>query len=203
MPASSRPRPPWNHNIHYHGLLEAAVPPGARRVVDVGSGEGLLAARLSARVPLVVGLDIDGPALQRAVAGADGARLVRGDVLAAPLAPGRVDAVVSVAALHHVDEATGLRRMAELLRPGGVLAVVGLAREDLPRDLGWELAALVAGRLLRSRRGWAEVQAPTVWPPPHTHRQVRRLAEEALPGVRYRRHLLWRYSLVWTKPAAG
>lgn len=22
-----------------------------------------------------------------------------------------------------------------------------------------------------------------------------------LPGARYRRHLLWRYSLIWTKPA--
>jgi hypothetical protein len=30
--------------------------------------------------------------------------------------------------------------------------------------------------------------------------EVRAAAREVLPGVRYRRHLLWRYSLVWTKP---
>lgn len=198
---TSRRRPPWNHNIHYFGRLDAAVPPGARRVVDVGCGEGLLAARLSSRVPLVVALDVDGPALRLAAGAAGGARLVRADVLAAPLAPGTLDAVVSVATLHHIDEAAGLRRMAELLRPGGVLAVVGLARAELPRDLGWELAGMVAGRVLRALRGETPVQAPTVWPPPRTYRQVRRLAEEVLPGVRYRRHLLWRYSLVWTKPA--
>ena len=29
---------------------------------------------------------------------------------------------------------------------------------------------------------------------------MRRIAAQELPGVRYRRHLLWRYSLVWTKP---
>jgi hypothetical protein len=27
---------------------------------------------------------------------------------------------------------------------------------------------------------------------------MRRLAAELLPGVRWRRHLKWRYSLVWT-----
>jgi len=25
-------------------------------------------------------------------------------------------------------------------------------------------------------------------------------ARRLLPGVRYRRHLLWRYSLLWSKP---
>ena len=28
----------------------------------------------------------------------------------------------------------------------------------------------------------------------------RLLATDMLPGVRYRHHLYWRYSLVWTKP---
>jgi hypothetical protein len=31
--------------------------------------------------------------------------------------------------------------------------------------------------------------------------QTRRLAQRLLRGVRYRRLLLFRYSLVWTKPA--
>jgi hypothetical protein len=33
-----------------------------------------------------------------------------------------------------------------------------------------------------------------------TYRDVRRLAGRMLPGARYRRHLYWRYSLIWTKP---
>ena len=39
-----------------------------------------------------------------------------------------------------------------------------------------------------------------VWPPPLTYRDMRQLADRVLPGARYRRHLYWRYSLVWTKP---
>jgi 2-polyprenyl-3-methyl-5-hydroxy-6-metoxy-1,4-benzoquinol methylase len=33
-----------------------------------------------------------------------------------------------------------------------------------------------------------------------TWAQVRTTARRLLPGVRYRRRLLWRYSLLWTKP---
>ena len=48
---------------------------------------------------------------------------------------------------------------------------------------------------------YQEVNAPTIWPAPQTYAQVRRIAAETLPGVRYRRHLLWRYSLIWAKPS--
>lgn len=37
--------------------------------------------------------------------------------------------------------------------------------------------------------------------PDMSWREVRASAAEALPGVRYRRRPLWRYSLLWTKPA--
>jgi hypothetical protein len=40
-----------------------------------------------------------------------------------------------------------------------------------------------------------------VWPPRETFKETHRRARGLLPGVRYRRLLLWRYSLVWTKPA--
>jgi SAM-dependent methyltransferase len=36
--------------------------------------------------------------------------------------------------------------------------------------------------------------------PDQTWAQVRETARRLLPGVRYRRLLLWRYSLVWDKP---
>ena len=54
----------------------------------------------------------------------------------------------------------------------------------------------------RSATGCAcGLSAPRLWPPLDTFEQTRRLARRVLPGVRYRRLVLWRYSLVWTKPA--
>jgi hypothetical protein len=93
-----------------------------------------------------------------------------------------------------------LERMRSLLRPGGRLAVIGLARSR-PRDLPFDLAGLLVDRYLKwSRKEW-EDSAPRVWPPPLTYGQTRRVAESVLPGATYRRRLLWRYSLVWSKGA--
>lgn len=39
-----------------------------------------------------------------------------------------------------------------------------------------------------------------VMDPDHSWREVRAAAVTVLPGVRYRRHLLFRYSLLWRKP---
>jgi hypothetical protein len=58
-------------------------------------------------------------------------------------------------------------------------------------------------RLHRLRKGLWEQPSPTVRPPPGTHEGTRRLAGRVLPGARYRRRLLWRYTLVWTKPRCG
>ena len=54
-------------------------------------------------------------------------------------------------------------------------------------------------RVLRLRRSYWEDSAPRLWPPPDTYGETRRLALRVLPGARYRRRLLWRYSLVWQK----
>ena len=37
--------------------------------------------------------------------------------------------------------------------------------------------------------------------PEHSYGQVRAAARSILPGARWRRHLYWRYSLVWQSPA--
>lgn len=123
-----------------------------------------------------------------------------GDFLSHPFEPGSFDVVTSVAALHHMDASAALQLMRDLLRPGGVLAVLGLARADLPADIPVLLAGVVATRFHHLTKTVWSSPSPTVWPPPDTYSGMRCLAERVLPGVRYRRHLLWRYTLTWTKP---
>jgi ubiquinone/menaquinone biosynthesis C-methylase UbiE len=118
----------WNHNIHYHRVITAALPPRCPRVLDVGCGEGILAGELARRAGLVVGIDQDSASIgtaRREVAAAN-ADFVIGDFLAHPFRPDSFDAVA--------------------------------------------------------------------------YQEARRTAEAAPPGVRYQRHVLWRYSLVWRKP---
>ena len=195
----------WNHNIHYHRLILEAVPPGCQRALDVGCGEGLLARQLAPLVPQVAGLDQDAASLDLARRqDPDGTiGLIRGDFLTHPFTAASFDMITSVAVLHHMDVRAALERMSQLLAPGGTLVIVGLARSQLPADLLWEAAAVIAHRCYKLTRIYWEQPSPVVWPPPHTYAEVRALARQALPGVRYRRHLLWRYSLIWTKPQPG
>ena len=62
------------------------------------------------------------------------------------------------------------------------------------------LRALKTGRFRAPREvraAWEEHGRDEIYP---TVPAVRRVCERVLPGARVRRHLLWRYSIVWRKP---
>ncbi len=203
----------WTHNGHYHRVILDAIPAGCATALDVGCGTGALTRRLRAAGLRVTGLDRDEPCIRvaRAHPAAAGIGYLVGDIGRAPLQPGSFDLVTSVAMVHHIDAELALKKMSALLRPGGTLAVVGLARDAAPADSARAVPAVAGTQLHRladaSRRTVRQLprphQPPLVWPPPLSYRQMRRLAERLLPGVRYRRHLYWRYSLLWTKPAVS
>ena len=194
----------WNHNIHYHSMLLRAVPPNAQSALDVGCGEGTLTRELARCVPTVVGIDTDRRSIDEAKrqVGTAGVDYVGEDFLTHPFNAESFDFIASVATLHHMDATTALTRMRALLRPGGALVVLGLARSDSLRDLPYEAAGVLAHRVHSLTREHWEHPSPKVWPPPETYTGMRRLAGDLLPGARFRRHALWRYSIVWSRPAS-
>jgi SAM-dependent methyltransferase len=207
----------WDHNAYYHRLLVRQLPMTCGRVLDVGCGTGAFAVELASRVRHVDALD-------RSPVMIDAARRVAppnvtcilADVLRDPLPADGYDAIVSIAALHHMPVEDALQRLSVAIRPGGVLAVVALPRRDLVREWPIELVGAVGHRVLgvifavlRHRthvRGWYRPDPhhdvmPVVLDPPLTTRQVRQRAAAALPGARVRRLLFWRYLLTWQRPA--
>lgn len=96
------------------------------RVLDLGAGTGLLAARLRAAFPAAELTLLDGAGrmleLARERLGEDGVRYLEGD-MAGALPAGPWDAVVSSLAVHHLSDADKRalnRRVLAGLRPGGV-----------------------------------------------------------------------------------
>ena len=205
-------RHPWDHNAHHHRWILRRLPHRVDRALDVGCGTGRLARRLSRRAWHVDAVDTDPAVLEVAQAltpTTAAVRFTRADVLDLDR-PAAYDAVTAVAVLHHLPLTPGLRRLRSLLAPGGRLVVLGLYREDTARDRLLGIAAvpvnLVAGTVATWRRGLrgrgrpraldARTAAATA-----TLADIRRVAERELPGAVLRRHLLWRFSLVWTAPA--
>jgi ubiquinone/menaquinone biosynthesis C-methylase UbiE len=193
---------PWNINIHYDALLDSKIPAGARRVLDVGCGDGFLAARLARRIPDVTAVEVDARVLQRAQARFADApiRWVHGDVMTADLPDAGFDAVVSNAALHHLeDTGAALRRFAGLVAPGGTLAVVTFVKFSL-RYFFWHLGTRVACAVANTVKGKWEHTAPIKWPPPDTLRQLRTHVHATLPGARVRPLLYGRVLITWCAP---
>ncbi|QVQ51945.1 class I SAM-dependent methyltransferase [Spiractinospora alimapuensis] len=202
--------PYWNHNIHYQPLVLDAVPTGCERALDVGSGDGLLARQLADRATEVVGVDPT-PAMittaRSATRDLENVSFLRADVVEAAgteLPDGGFDFVCSVTTVHQIGLEPALTAMRRLLAPGGRLFIVGLAKNSTPADWIVSGAGLVAHQWFSWRRGG--VSAPEGMPIMDgdiSWGEVRRIATRELPGVRYRRHLLWRYSLLWDKPTDG
>jgi ubiquinone/menaquinone biosynthesis C-methylase UbiE len=192
----------WNHNVHYQRVILNAVPDGCGAAVDVGCGDGLLVRKLAGRCASVTGVDRDAPILARALersASLVSVTYVEGDFLTCPFADDSFDFACANTSLHHMDFAAALAKMAGLLRPDGRLAVVGLGSNGSLADRIIGAAGIPANLYYKRTRGEHNPGAP-ITGPDMTWSQIRKTATRLLPGVRYRRHLLWRYSLIWTKP---
>ncbi|TDD21190.1 class I SAM-dependent methyltransferase [Actinomadura sp. KC06] len=194
----------WNTNVARHPGILRAVPMGCGDALDVGCGDGLLARKLLSRANRVTGIDSSPEMIARArehAAGRPGLTIMEGDFLTADLPTPGFDFICSVSAIHHMDFEAALTRMRGLLRPGGTLVVVGLAREASPAEWAATIAAAPAVRITKVLRRAHGPDGMPVADPQMSYGQVRDAARRLLPGTRYRRHLLRRYSLTWHKPA--
>jgi 2-polyprenyl-3-methyl-5-hydroxy-6-metoxy-1,4-benzoquinol methylase len=191
----------YNHTIRYQRELISALPGSARSALDVGCGEGLASRELAARGLRVMGIDADAASITRATAqSTEGVKYVAGDVMTDDLPRAGFDVVFAAAVVHHLDLEPALKRLSELVAPGGRLAIVGLAASSMPLDAARDLASVVADRVQRIGKPHWEHGSPTVWPPPHTYDQVQAAASPVLPGNTFRRRLYWRYTLTWDAP---
>ncbi|MYZ09156.1 methyltransferase domain-containing protein [Streptomyces sp. SID2999] len=197
------PDPYWNTNVARHPGILRQVPPGCGDALDVGCGDGLLARKLAARVPRVTGVDMSPEMIARARGLSDerpGLRFLQGDFLTAGLPAEGYDFICSVTTVHHMDFTGALLRMRQLLRPGGTLVIVGLAREKSVGEWAAFLAAAPVMRVAKAVRRATTPEGMPVADAEMSYGEVRGVARELLPGVRYRRHVLRRYSLTWRKP---
>jgi SAM-dependent methyltransferase len=200
----------WDHNAHYHGWLLRRLPAACARALDAGCGTGALTRLLAERMQSVDAVDRSEIMIARAGAAAGGSavRWVHGDLLdtALPVSSDGYDAVVALSSLHHMPLRPGLARLAALVRPGGVLAIVGCYRPATVGDYLLDALAIPANAVvgavlaLRGRAGKPhDGDMPVVWPPDATLAEVRAAAGDLLPGARVRRLLFFRYGLEWTR----
>jgi arsenite methyltransferase len=158
--------------------LQALALQAGERVVDVGSGPGLLAAEMATQVGpagRVVGLDLSDPMLalsrQRHAGPASSRclRFLKADAARLPFADRSFDVAVSTQVYEYVpDVPAALAEAYRVLRPGGRVLVL---------DTDWDSIVWAAGDQARMQRllaAWAERFAD-----PHLPRSLSRQLQDA------------------------
>lgn len=109
-----------------HALAKLARDAAAERVLEVGCGTGHWLAQLRPLAPRLFGLDLSQGMLAQAQQRSAPLHLVRGTAEQLPFGRSHFDLVYCVNALHHfLDPQAFITEAYRLLRPHGVLAIVG------------------------------------------------------------------------------
>ena len=183
---------PWNHNIAYHPWVMRHA---HGDVLDVGCGDGLLVQRLAGVCREVTGVDNESAALLRA--------RTLPTIQSATFdnfSPDQLfDTIIFVASLHHMDTRCALIKAKNMLRPGGQILVVGLARNSSLMD--WAISGALLPVVKISSYLHKETHDPNMRTaaPTLSLRDIRNIANDVLPGAHIRRALYYRYLLRWTK----
>lgn len=201
----------WDHNRHYHGYLVKNLPETRNRCLDVGCGSGEFARVLAGSFAEVEGIDLSEGMLKKARELSEwfgNVRYANEDVMEKDLGAETYDCIVSIAAVHHLPLAESLEIFKRALKPGGVLMILDLYRQETAWEFLTNLAAVPLNLLFtffrtgRLRRPPEEIR---VWDEHAKHdvyssiSEIRAACGGTLPNAAVRRHLFWRYSLIWKK----
>lgn len=201
----------WDHNVHYHNVLLKRIPPFCEAALDIGCGAGEFSRLLAMRSSRVLGLDLSPGMIEIARERSRSYPNIEFQVADAtrwPFPPAAFDCVASIATLHHLPIEEMLQKMKGTLRAGGVLVILDLCKLAGWRDFLAGAAAAPVGLALRLaktgrlreppqvRAAWAEHGRSDVYP---TLEEMRQICARVLPAAGVKKHLLWRYSIIWKK----
>ena len=200
----------WDHNSHYHDFLLQQIPPHLSSALDIGCGTGEFSRWLAERCDQVLAIDLSLQMIRLARERSSQQPNIEfeiADVMTRQFAPESFDCIASIATLHHLPLDEMLVKMKRALKPNGTLLALDLFQERGLYDPSNLLAvpASIALRLVKTGRLQQSTEARAAWDEHGKHdsyltlSQIKNICADILPGAQIRKHLLWRYSIVWNK----
>jgi SAM-dependent methyltransferase len=203
----------WTTNNHYHDFLLRRVPQTCENALEIGCGTGAFARLLAKRSQRVVALDLSPEMIRVARSRSsqfDNLEFELADAMTWDFPKSQFDFVCSIATFHHLQQRELFVKIKDALKPRGVLVVLDLVESGSLVERMLDVTGLGVSlglRLIHNGRLRPPAAVRSAWEQHGQHdsyatvSEMRALADELLPGSIVRRHLLWRYTLVYQKPA--
>lgn len=197
----------------YSSYLLRHVPVDCNSVLEVGCGFGAFTRLVAGRSCRVTAVDLSSQMIEVArERSADYSNLefMLGDFLQLPFSADSYDCLVTIATLHHLPVGEALRKMKSVLRPGGMLILHDLLSDKSFVDKVLNIVKVPINRAVKFRRTgrlWMRPEVRRAWAEHGRHetylkaKDVLAMRDEHLPGGSVHNHFLWRYTVVWRKPA--
>lgn len=200
----------WNHNNHYHSFLLKQLPNRGKIALDIGCGTGGFARLLAQRFEKVIAIDLSPNTIEIARKRSQNQPNIDyrvADILSWKLPLEQFDAIVSIATLHHLPVKNLLPDLKAALKPGGKLIVLDLLKYENLRDSLSDLIAVPLNKLFLLQNKHIK-QSPEAIAAMKEHlrtdefltlSQVKQIYGNSLRKAKIKKHLFWRYSVVWQK----
>lgn len=199
----------WDHNNHYHNYLLRHLPDRRDSVLDIGSGLGQFSRILAEHFRYVEGIDFSPKMVEEATARSSSINNIRYrcvDFLETEFPEKSFDCITSIATLHHLPFRRTIEKIRTLLRPGGRLLILDLYKNRQLPDYVYSAIGAVANLLVMAfrrenrndelKKAWAEHILLDDY---MTIGEIKREIQNLLPNAAVKRHIFFRYSLIWEK----
>jgi len=200
----------WDHNRQYQNYLLKNIPKNCNCILDVGCGTGELTKKLTSYGKKVIGIDISENMLHEAHKRNSDEKIEYiktsvEDYLEET--DKRFDIIISTAALHHMNEERILKTMKDKLIENGKILILDIVKEKTVMDYFLSIIAVILnpiimlvmdGRLRVSkneREAWEEHFQYDKY---LTITEVKNIAKKVLGKAKIKKHLFWRYSLIYS-----
>ena len=205
-------REEWNHNNHYHQFLLKHLPEHSQAILDLGCGVGKFSRLLAEKGDRVVALDLSPISIEIAKQKScklDNIDYRVADILEWQFPNEHFDAIISIATLHHISLSELLPKLQNALKPGGVLLILDLIEHQDIRDTLYDCIAVPLNWWFQKTKNKhvkldpvaAEAMREHIRMDKYlTYSQAKDIYISFFKTAQLRRHLFWRYSVVWQKP---
>lgn len=201
----------WTHNSFFYKFLNRHVPKDCRDILEVGCGLGEFTRIIALKSEHVLAVDLSQEMIRAAKLNSNAFGNIDyriENILDYIWPDSHFDCIVSIATLHHLPLAPMLEKMAFSIKPGGRLIIMDMLKAESFTDyllgalsfpLSRFLMLIKNGRIREPehiRRVWEEHGKNEIY---MRFSELRRVCNIHIPGAKMRRHLLWRYSIIWTR----